>query len=458
MNKAFYFLFFLLPRIAQSAPNSPLYLSPPDIIIQVPSSQDATESSTATPTVFQDSPQPIPTQISDEVPFLLPVPPQSSSKFSNSPLVMAYYPDWAGSSFPPERIDFNRFDWIDFAFAIPNKDASLSWDDPDTSPALLSRLVRAAHAKGKKVKLSIGGWTGSQYFSSIVASDQTRRLFVQNILGLYNKFQLDGCDIDWEYPGNQGAGNNQVSPKDSANFLLFLQLLRRQLPYSAIITAAVTTLPFYGSNRQPMKDVSAFARVLDWVLLMNYDVWGASPNPGPNAPLFDNCNNSTQPDASAEAGFRAWTAAGFLPSQLVLGVPSYGYVSKSTATRLRTRQDNADADEGDNDNQKSQNVKLTYDGNQIQFRDLVKQGALTRKSDGTHGGSGGFTRYFDECSSTPWLRSASSRQIVTYDDTESLTMKAAYVKKVQMRGVNMFDVHGDTDGWDLVDSLRRGLA
>jgi hypothetical protein len=77
-------------------------------------------------------------------------------------LVMGYYPDWAYPDFPPENIDFRRYDWIDFAFALPDADLALVWDDQDSGPKLLERLVTAAHAGGSKVKLSIGGWTGSQ--------------------------------------------------------------------------------------------------------------------------------------------------------------------------------------------------------------------------------------------------------------------------------------------------------
>jgi hypothetical protein len=86
------------------------------------------------------------------------------------PLVMAYYPDWASHSLPPEKIDFGRFDWIDFAFALPDQSFALTWDDPVNAPALLNRLVSSAHGAGKHVKLSIGGWTGSQLrlFSLIV--------------------------------------------------------------------------------------------------------------------------------------------------------------------------------------------------------------------------------------------------------------------------------------------------
>lgn len=78
------------------------------------------------------------------------------------PLLSAYYPDWVASDLAPEKIDMTRFDWIDYAFAIPDKNFNLVWDDPDSSPDILNRLVSAAHSKGTKVKLSIGGWDGSQ--------------------------------------------------------------------------------------------------------------------------------------------------------------------------------------------------------------------------------------------------------------------------------------------------------
>lgn len=80
---------------------------------------------------------------------------------SATPLVMGYYPDWAGPAFPPEKVDFTRFDWVDFAFAIPNASFALTWDDAIGAPDLLHRLVGAAHLAGKHVKLSVGGWTGS---------------------------------------------------------------------------------------------------------------------------------------------------------------------------------------------------------------------------------------------------------------------------------------------------------
>lgn len=60
-----------------------------------------------------------------------------------------------------------RFDWIDFAFVTPDQKFNLAFDDPSSSPDILKRVVSAAHAKGTKVKVSIGGWGGSKCVNSL---------------------------------------------------------------------------------------------------------------------------------------------------------------------------------------------------------------------------------------------------------------------------------------------------
>jgi chitinase len=104
----------------------------------------------------------------------------------------------------------------------------------------------------------------------------SRQAFVKNIALIYDQFHLDGIDIDWEYPARPGDPRNYVNSNDTANFLEFLRLLRTTLPLTARISAAVPDTPFSDANGQPMKDVRPFADVLDWVLIMNYDVWGGA--------------------------------------------------------------------------------------------------------------------------------------------------------------------------------------
>jgi hypothetical protein len=113
-----------------------------------------------------------------------------------------------------------------------------------------------------------------RHFSNAVATEKSRKMFVNNILAKYRAFDLDGIDIDWEYPGKDGGSGNHVSSDDAANFLLFLKLLRAMLPSTARISAAVETTTFVGNEGEPMQDMREFASVLDWILLMDYDVWG----------------------------------------------------------------------------------------------------------------------------------------------------------------------------------------
>jgi hypothetical protein len=126
---------------------------------------------TTTPqTVYTIPPEAIPTRpASSQAPSASasPQPDATSIAATTKPLVMAYYPDWA--SFDPEKIDFKRFDWVDFAFAVPARNLTLQWDDPE-GPDKLRRLVGAAHAGGAKVKLSIGGWSGSKCVTGCVAT------------------------------------------------------------------------------------------------------------------------------------------------------------------------------------------------------------------------------------------------------------------------------------------------
>lgn len=107
-----------------------------------------------------------------------------------------------------------------------------------------------------------------------MSAEQTRQKFVKAITQLYQKVQLDGIDIDWEYPAKMGETGNEVSATDTANFLAFLRLLRKTLPADAIITAATQSFPFANPEGLPMTNVTEFAEVLDWISLMNYDVWG----------------------------------------------------------------------------------------------------------------------------------------------------------------------------------------
>ncbi|KAF9529877.1 glycoside hydrolase superfamily [Crepidotus variabilis] len=404
-----------------------------------------------------------------------------------TPVSGAYYPDWSVGNRPPEGIDFSKFDVIWFAFVLPNSSSTIDWSWNGQS--VLQRLVTSARNSGygTKIVLSVGGWGGCAWFSQSCSSASNRNTLAGALVSAINQYGLDGVDLDWEYPNSPGAGN-PYGPNDAANLLSFVTLLRSWLGPSKIISAAVAHLPWLGSNGQPLYDVSAYAAQMSYVNIMNYDVWGASANPGPNAPMANLCGTSWQPQASAQAALNQWTAAGFPASKLLLGVPLYGYVSQSSKTvltgslmpsasmlLLQQNQDTEIESDGTtpksmtflngahpNPSHKEGEVTIQADlrgywGQQIAFKDIVGSGAIVKRADGNYGEGGGFTMAWDNCSNTPYLYNAAQTTVVTYDDTWSLADKASFARDHGMGGAFTWSLDQD-DGLTLQNAIRGGLG
>jgi GH18 family chitinase len=65
----------------------------------------------------------------------------------------------------------------------------------------IDNIVNNAHSKGVKVIIAFGGWGRTGTFPEGV-KPENRDKFVNNILAFVNKNNLDGVDINWEYPGS----------------------------------------------------------------------------------------------------------------------------------------------------------------------------------------------------------------------------------------------------------------
>lgn len=131
----------------------------------------------------------------------------------------------------------------------------------------------------------------------------------------------------WEYPGVQAAGQNVVSPMDTSNFLAFLQEFRNTpVGKKLILAASVPVSPFRDAQGNTSKDLSGFAKVLNYITIMDYDIFGSwSSAVGPNAPLADSCAPTQYQQGSATSAVNKWMSTGFPANQIVLGVPSYGH-------------------------------------------------------------------------------------------------------------------------------------
>ncbi|KAN0085913.1 glycoside hydrolase family 18 protein [Tylopilus felleus] len=410
------------------------------------------------PTPSSSSPSPSPTNPSSGN--------TTSGAGTNGQIAMAWWADWhpgVGVS----NISWSGYTHMAFFTAQPSSDSTVEVIVSD--PTLVDQFTAAATANNVKPILTVGGWDGSLYWSSSVANAQNRSSFANSLVQYAFAHGFTGLDFDWEYPGKQGIGCNIISPQDSANFLSFMQQVQQLAP-NLTLSAATSVNPWVGSDGNPMTDVSAYASALNWIEIMNYDVYGTfSSVTGPNSPLNDTCASSaSEQQGSAVSAVAAWTAAGFPANKIVLGVAAYGHsftVNQSSALtgnqlNIYTSFDKYNIPPGD-----SWDPTVTSadecgnppvgNGNTgiYNFWALIEGGFLTQN--GT--AASGMTSLFDECSQTPFVYDASNSILVSYDDPQSFAVKGQYIKQSGLAGFAMYEAGGDYEGM-LIKSITQAMA
>ncbi|KAL4078209.1 glycoside hydrolase superfamily [Scleroderma yunnanense] len=376
-------------------------------------------------------------------------------------IAAAWYAGWhASNGFPVSAISWGKYNTLVYSFAetTPSVDSiTLQGSDPDVLPDFVSQ------AKQHKVAalVGIGGWSGSAYFSSDLGSQENRTKFANTLTNFVQQYNLDGLNFDWEYPGVQGAGNNVVSPQDTSNFLTFLQEFRNTpTGQKLILAASVPILPFRDAQGNPSKDVSGFAKVLNYISIMNFDIFGSwSSAVGPNAPLADSCAPAKYQQGSAQGAVNAWTAAGIPANQIVLGVPSYGHsyrVKPSDAFANDPSSEQGLSSEGQlaayppfDANDQPQGDSWGGSSGTFEFWGLVQGGFLDTQGNPAQG----IYSRFDTCSQTPYLYNKTSEVMVSYDNPDSFTAKGAFIKQAGLRGFSMWEAGGDYKDL-LLDAIR----
>ncbi|WP_263356440.1 glycoside hydrolase family 18 protein [Acidicapsa ligni] len=282
-----------------------------------------------------------------------------------------------------------------------------------------------------EVVISVGGWTWSSPFSDMVLTPASRKLFIDSAVQFIRDNNLDGLDIDWEYPSLVGNGNVH-RPVDKQNFTLLLKELRERFDKEEKLLHRHLITSIAAGSSQEFLDNTEMAKVqlyLDSVNLMAYDYYepDSDTTTGHHAPLFT--NPADPKHISADDSVKLYEQAGVPASKIVLGVPFYGH----------TWSDVGDTNHGLYQPGKKTNIWSNY-------HDVV--GTLLKN---------GYTRYWDSASSAPYLYNASTRTWVSYEDPESLALKCKYVLSHDLSGIMFWDYAGDTADHALLNAINAGL-
>ena len=333
-----------------------------------------------------------------------------------TPIVLAYYTEY--STELPDVTLLTHINYAHGRFKNPKTgDGGIEIAEP-------SKLKNIVALKSKnpdlKVMLMIGGWGGHADGFSMMARDADKRTaFCKAVKAHIDTYKLDGVDIDWEYPTQSADGETGCDPSDTQNFNLVLEELRATIGTSKIIS-------FASSSSAKYVDWATAMKYLDYVNVMTYDM-GAAPN-GHNSPLYRSARFAQR---SCDESVSEHLKKGVPLNRQVLGVPFYGKSEKNPSADRKF---------------------FEYSVKYYEITEILEKGTYKGSPLKTT-----VTRVFDDTAKVPFLADPLGKNVLSYDDPESVGLKGKYVKERPLLGAMFWEYRYDDSKHSLLKALVNAL-
>ncbi|WP_259391657.1 glycoside hydrolase family 18 protein [Paenibacillus sp. 1011MAR3C5] len=270
-----------------------------------------------------------------------------------------------------------------------------------------------------KFVLAVGGYSVDGF--SDASMDGTRYLFTESIIELVKELDLDGVDIDWEFPGHDGWGTVKASPKDTVNFTSLMRELREKLnllPHKGdkryILTFAAGSQDWY-FEKVELKEVEKY---VDYINVMSYDLTGRwSDKTGFNANLYT--DSQGQSPLSIDQIIASYLKHGVDSKKLLLGIPAYSYGWSGVK------------DVGDGLFQTGEPIDIVETN--LNYQTIMKD----------YLDKNGFKRYFDEKAKAAYLYNGDI--FISYEDLEAVEAKINFIKKKNLAGAMVWEYAQDAE-------------
>jgi chitinase len=349
--------------------------------------------------------------------------------------LVGYLASWSlGASYGIADVPARLLSHLIYAFAAISSAGECVPGSTKSDPLYLPQLAGLKQRNPQlKTLISIGGGGGDANFPLVVQSSDAIQHFAASAVQFMTQYGFDGIDIDWEYP----VGDHQKQ-----GLTALLAELRRQLDQKSETTGApylLTLAAPAGIQNFASFDFASINRSLDWFNVMTYAFhgnWEKVTNF--DAPLY-----ATQADPSpflqrmaynTDAVVRSYLALDLPPDKLVVGMPFFGYGWKGVPDVNNGLYQPATSP-GD-----GTHARGVYD-----YRDIAQRliGALPR--------------YWHGEAQVPWLYDPTLGVMISYDDAQSLAIKADYVRSQKLGGAMIWEISTDDTQHSLVTALATHL-
>lgn len=373
--------------------------------------------------------------------------------------VVAYYTEWSvyDRKYDVAQVPADKLTHLIYAFARLDAKGDVSvfdayaatdkfypgdkWDKDYLRGNFRQLQNLKARHKHLKTLIAVGGWTLSGPFSDVAAAEATRARFARSAVAFMTRYGFDGVDVDWEYPVSGGLGTNKTRKEDKRNYTLLLKELRQVLdaqgkkdgrPY--LLTVAAPAGPTTSENLE----LPEVAKLVDWFNLMSYDFHGGwSPLTHFNAPLYavegdPTADETVRRHFNVDSAVRSYLKREVPKDKVVVGVPFYGRGWRG----VTGGKDGLFAKRGPG------LPKGTWEDGLFDYKDLAANYV------------GKYRRHWHDEAKVPWLYDEKAGVTISYDDEESMRIKARYVADGGLGGVMAWELSGDDAKGTLLGALH----
>ncbi|NOQ63710.1 MAG: chitinase [Methyloprofundus sp.] len=307
-----------------------------------------------------------------------------------------------------------------------------AWDDPIRGN--FGQLIKMKQQNPDiKILPSIGGWTLSDPFFDIANDPARRATFVASAIAFIKQYDFfDGIDVDWEFPGGEGANPSKGSAADAQGFADLMADLRAALdvletetgrPYE--LTAAMNVSAAKVNN----VNYVAAAPYMDYFFAMSYDFYGAwADEIDHHTALYPTANDSNA-GMNVSDGVDNLINAGVPANKIVVGAAMYGRGWKGNGA-----------------------IDGTWEAGVLDYKDIEVN--YLGGENGT--GINGFVYQYDEVAEAPSLYRASTAEYITYDNPRSVKAKGEFVINRGLAGVFAWEI--DADNGHILNAIHQGLG
>lgn len=331
-------------------------------------------------------------------------------------LVMAYY---AGNETAIDNYDLSGLTHIIYSFCFLEGNRMII---PENRVSVVKKLssLKNDHP-GLKIILALGGWGGCETCSDVFSSATGRSEFAASVKELMETHNVDGIDLDWEYPAIPGYPGHPYKSDDRRNFTYLVKELRNMLGNKYEIGFAAGGFPRFFNESVEWDQIIP---LVDYVNIMTYDLVAGGPVTGHHTPLY----SLPEQTLSVNYAVNYLDSLGVDRSKMIIGAAFYGRVWE--------------------------NVPDLQNG---LFQPGTFKTAITYNDLPEWISENGLTEMWDEEASAPFAYSSEKGLFATFDNPRSVNLKTRYAKENRLGGIMFWQLGGDSPANGLLESIYREL-